>query len=80
MPTDEAVSRSLKEYTEDSISELVDRIIDRQVSDGYFRSCPLNWQEIGKIKDVFKSKLRIMYHTRISYPDESTVGQRQKTR
>ena len=76
----EAASRSLKEYTEDSISELVDRIIDRQVSDGYFRSCPLNWQEIGKIKDVFKSKLRIMYHTRISYPDESTVGQRQKTR
>lgn len=73
----EAASRSLKEYTEESISEMVDRIIDRQVSDGFFHNCPISWQEIGKIKETFKEKLRIMYHTRISYPDDTTAGQRQ---
>ncbi len=73
----EAASRSLKEYTEESIGSLVDRIIDTQVSEGYFRDCPISWKEIGIVKDVFKEKLKIAYHTRISYP-ESTVGQRQR--
>lgn len=73
----EAASRSLKEYTEESIGELVDRIIDTQVSEGYFRDCPISWKEIGLVKDTFKEKLRIAYHTRISYP-EATAGLRQK--
>ena len=73
----EAASRSLKEYTEDSIDELVDKIIDTQVSEGYFMDCPINWQEINRIKETFKEKLRTMYHTRISYP-EPTVGLDQK--
>lgn len=74
----EAASRSLKEYTEDSIGELVDKIIDTQEQEGYFRDCPINWQEINRIKETFKEKLRTMYHTRISYP-ESTEGLRQNT-
>lgn len=73
----EAASRSLKEYTEESIGELVDRIIDTQVREGYFEDCPISWQEINKVKDVFKEKLRTMYHTRISYP-EPTEDLRQK--
>lgn len=65
----EAASRSLKEYTETSISELVDKIIDTQVHEGYFENCPISWQEINKVKETFKEKLRTMYHTRISYPE-----------
>ena len=65
----EAASRSLKEYTEASISELVDKIIDTQVHEGYFENCPISWQEINKVKETFKEKLRTMYHTRISYPE-----------
>lgn len=79
----EAASRSLTEYTEASIGEMVDRIIDSQIQDGYFRDCPISWKEIGQIKAVFKEKLRIMYHTRISYPDPDEKpkrGQRQKKR
>lgn len=64
----EASSRSLKEYTEEAISSLVDRIIDSQVNDGFFRKCPITFQEIERIKAVFKEKLKTMYHTRISYP------------
>ena len=73
----EAASRSLKEYTEESIGEMVDKIIDTQVQEGYFYDCPISWQEVNRVKDTFKEKLRTMYHTRISYP-EPTVDLRQK--
>ena len=72
----EAASRSLKEYTEESIGTLVDKIVDTQVQEGYFRDCPISWLEVNKVKDTFKEKLRTMYHTRISYP-ESTSGLHQ---
>jgi len=65
----EAASRSLPEYTEDSISELVERIIDSQVSDGYFKDCPITFRDIATVKGVFKEKLKTVYHTRISYPE-----------
>jgi len=73
----EAASRSLKEYTEESIGGLVDKIVDTQVQEGYFMDCPISWQEINRVKETFKEKLRTMYHTRISYP-ESTAGLHQK--
>lgn len=69
----EAASRSLQEYTEDSISQLVDKIIDTQVSEGYFRTCSITFLDIENAKDVFKERLRIMYHTRISYPELNNV-------
>ena len=64
----EASSRSLKEYTEETIGELVDRIIDGQVAEGCFVDCPITFRDIRDIKNVFKEKLRTIYHTRISYP------------
>lgn len=68
----EAASRSLKEYTEQSIGELVDKIVDGQLSEGYFKQCPITFLDIDDIKSEFKEKLRIMYHTRISYPELKT--------
>lgn len=65
----EAASRSLSEYTEESISNLVDKIIDSQVEEGYFKNCPITFQDIATVKSVFKEKLKTMYHTRISYPE-----------
>lgn len=65
----EAASRSLPEYTEESISSLVDKIIDTQVSEGYFRECPITFKDIAMVKALFKEKLKTMYHTRISYPE-----------
>lgn len=65
----EAASRSLPEYTEENISNLVDRIIDGQVAEGYFRECPITFRDIASIKNVFKEKLRTIYHTRITYPE-----------
>ena len=65
----EAASRSLPEYTEESISNLVEKIIDSQVADGFFRDCPITFKDIATAKAVFKEKLKISYHTRISYPE-----------
>lgn len=65
----EAASRSLVEYTEESIAAMVDRIIDTQLSEGFFKESPLTFKEIIEIKEIFKEKLKTMYHTRISYPE-----------
>lgn len=65
----EAASRSLPEYTEENIANLVDRIINGQVSEGYFKECPITFKDITDIKNVFKEKLRTIYHTRITYPE-----------
>jgi putative nucleotidyltransferase with HDIG domain len=64
----EAASRSLPEYTEESIANLVGRIIDGQVAEGYFKECPITFKDITDIKNVFKEKLKTIYHTRITYP------------
>jgi hypothetical protein len=66
----EAASRSLKEYTEKDIRELVERIIDSQVAEGYFRECPVTFRDIQYAKTVLIEKLKTIYHTRISYPTE----------
>lgn len=65
----EAASRSLSEYTEESISTFVDRIIDSQVKEGCFNNCPITFANIETAKQVFKEKLKSIYHTRISYPE-----------
>ena len=65
----EAASRSLPEYTEESIGNLVDKIIDSQVAEGYFKDCPITFKEIAQVKSTFKEKLTTIYHTRISYPE-----------
>lgn len=65
----EASSRSLKEFTEESIKELVNRIIDSQVQAGYFRECPITFRDIADAKRVLAESLKTIYHTRIAYPE-----------
>ena len=65
----EAASRSLPDYTEQSIRNLVERIIDSQVQEGYFRECPITFRDIQYTKTVLIEKLKTIYHTRISYPE-----------
>ena len=67
--TVEAASRSLPDYTEKSIRELVNRLIDTQVAEGYFRECPITFRDIAYAKTVLIEKLKNIYHTRLSYPE-----------
>ena len=65
----EAASRSLPEYTEESISNLIEKIVDGQVAEGYFKECPITFKDIAMVKTLFKEKLKTVYHTRITYPE-----------
>ncbi len=65
----EAASRSLKEYTDENISNLVNKIVDGQIAQGLMKDSPLSFRDVEVVKRVFISILRTMYHTRVSYPD-----------
>jgi putative nucleotidyltransferase with HDIG domain len=67
----EAASRSLPEYTDETIGELIDKIVQNQLDEGYFKLAPITFLEIETVKEIFKEKLRNIYHTRIAYPKEA---------
>ena len=70
--TVEAASRSLKEYTEENISKLVNTLIDNQVAQGYFRDCPITFRDVTVAKQTLIERLKSIYHTRIQYPKLNT--------
>lgn len=70
--TVEAASRSLSEYTEESISNLVNKLIDSQVSSGFFTDCPITFRDIKIAKQILIERLMSIYHTRIQYPELKT--------
>ena len=67
--TVEAASRSLSDYTEESITNLVNKLIDAHVNEGHFTECPITFRDISIAKTVLIERLKSIYHTRISYPE-----------
>jgi putative nucleotidyltransferase with HDIG domain len=67
----EASSRSMINYSEESINELVERIVYLQEHDGQFSDIPLTFKDISDIKNAFKKRLLNIYHLRIAYPERS---------
>ncbi|MDD3080063.1 MAG: HDIG domain-containing protein [Paludibacter sp.] len=65
----EARSRSLSVYTEDTINDAVEQMIDSQIADGQFKSAPISFRDVETVKSVFKEKIKNIYHTRIVYPE-----------
>lgn len=66
--TVEAASRSQHDYSEKSIRDLVNQLIDGQLADGFFKECPITFRDIAYAKTVLIEKLKTIYHTRVSYP------------
>lgn len=66
----EAASRTLKEYNENSIDSLVEKIIGTQMEDNQFEEADITFREIYIVKQVFKEKLLNIYHSRIEYPEK----------
>ncbi len=66
----EAASRTLKEYTEKSIDELIEQIVHTKIAQNLLINADITFAEIDKVKKVLKTKLKNMYHTRIEYPKE----------
>ncbi|MCH5226052.1 MAG: HDIG domain-containing protein [Muribaculaceae bacterium] len=65
----EAASRSLSDYSPESIDKLVENIINGQIADGMFRESPISFQDVEIIKKIFKQRLATIYHTRVRYPE-----------
>ncbi len=65
----EAASRSLKEYNEETISSLINKIIANQINDNLLANSELELRDIEIIKETLKNALVNIYHSRIVYPD-----------
>lgn len=65
----EAASRTLKEYSHESISKLVNGMIDNMVSSGRLNNAKVTLREIQKCKESFIHDLESIYHARIVYPE-----------
>jgi len=66
----EAASRSMTDHSQEAIRALVNRLIDSQVEAGLHNDSPLSFRDIRDIKECFISRLRSMYHARVSYPSD----------
>ncbi len=64
----EAASRSLKDYSSESISALVENIISQRLSDSQLIEADISIKEINLVKAMFKEHLEQVYHGRIAYP------------
>jgi putative nucleotidyltransferase with HDIG domain len=64
----EAASRSLRKYDEESIQQLIDKIIDKQIDEKQFVNAPITFRDISQIKKILKKKLMSIYHVRVAYP------------
>lgn len=70
----EAASRSLEVYTDETISNLIERLIDTQIEEGNFRYAPISFYEIEQVKETFKKRLKIIYHSRVAYPSKEEMA------
>ena len=66
----EASSRSLKKYDAETIDQLVEKIIDKQIAEGQFVNSDITFKNIHTIKKLFKKKLLNIYHLRMEYPSK----------
>ena len=64
----EAASRTLKDYSAESITKLVDSIASQRISDSQLAMADISIKEINIVKAVFIKHLKEIYHARIAYP------------
>jgi len=65
----EARSRTLEVYSEKSISEMVESMINSQIADGQLKDSPISFKDVETVKRILSEKIQNMYHNRISYPE-----------
>ena len=74
----EAASRSLKDYSKESVSELVDKIIDGKADEGQFSDSEISLRDLNVLRETIKSYLMQMYHSRVAYPKRNQRQQPAK--
>ena len=74
----EAASRSLKDYSKESVSALVDKIIDGKAEEGQFSDSEISLKDLNILRETIKSYLMQMYHSRVAYPKRNQRKQSAK--
>ncbi|MDD3105310.1 MAG: HDIG domain-containing protein, partial [Bacteroidales bacterium] len=64
----EAACRSLKDYTPESISEMVEKMIKQRISGDQLHHADITYRNLRRIQETLKVQIQEMYHTRITYP------------
>ena len=64
----EAASRSLKQINDQSLDKLVESIIHTQMLEEQFNDANISFRDITVITEVFRKRLKNIYHARIVYP------------
>lgn len=64
----EAACRSLKDYTPESISEMVEKMVTQRISGDQLHHADITYRNLRRIRETLKVQIQEMYHTRITYP------------
>jgi putative nucleotidyltransferase with HDIG domain len=64
----EAASRTMKTYTPETISDLVEGIVEHQIAEEQFSESNITYGDISAVKTILKKRLSNIYHSRIEYP------------
>jgi len=77
----EAAARSLADPSEDRLTEVVNRVINKKFADGQLDECDLTLRDLHVIARSFLQVLRGIYHQRPVYPwqDQQQARERRKT-
>lgn len=75
----EAKSRSMKDYSHEAISKMVNSTIDEIIADGQLNDTSLSFRDVSEIREVFISRLESIYHPRISYPEDKSKKKEKTT-
>ena len=63
-----------KDYSQENVSALVDRIIEGKVDECQLSCADISLRELNILKDVIKSYLMQMHHSRVAYPKRKPAG------
>lgn len=66
----EAATRSLPEKNQEALNDMIEKIVQHQLSTGQMDNADITLKEIVTIKEAFKKFIRGVYHVRIEYPED----------
>lgn len=64
----EAASRTLKEYSQEKINELVERIVEGKILEDQLDEADITLRELTTLKSALKEYIQQIHHARVTYP------------
>ncbi len=74
----EAAARTLSSPTPEKITELVHKMVKHALEDGQLDECDLSIKDLDLIRESLIRSLQGIYHTRIEYPEASSLSSGRK--